>query len=86
MRGKKGEGKRHKPKYFEQYEVAQSFFFSQSENFYSNSNFWMWKERFISLDKTDSLETYKSFSSRCNLTNHSIAHIPNMSIWKATKC
>lgn len=26
MRGKKGEGKRHKPKYFEQYEVAQSFF------------------------------------------------------------
>lgn len=65
MRGKKCEGKRQKPKYFEQYEVVQSFFslFSESENFYSNSNFWMWKERFIytALDKTDSLETLNFF-------------------------
>lgn len=27
MRGKKCEGKRHKTKYFKQYEVVQSFFF-----------------------------------------------------------
>ena len=44
MRGKKGEGKRHKPKYFEQYEVAQSFF-SLNQKIFIQIQTFEWERR-----------------------------------------